>query len=60
MIKYGFERFDKNFNENKDCDVLKELSKLFYCCLEIIISVEGKKFMIQLLHGIKNGVFIPK
>lgn len=46
MIKYGFERFDKNFNENKDCDVLKELSKLFYCCLEIIISVAGKKFMI--------------
>lgn len=32
MIKYGFERFDKNFNErNKDCDVLKGLSKLFYC-----------------------------
>lgn len=60
MIKYGFERFDKNFNENKDCDVLKGLSKLFYCCLEIIISVAGKKFMIQLLHGIKNRVFIPK
>lgn len=37
-----------------------KLSKLFYCCLEIIISVAGKKFMIPLLHGIKNGVFIPK